>query len=57
MMDHASLIERLDEAPQMADNIDDDETAGSGPLTLAIDLTSDDLPGDDLVSPEVVAAS
>jgi hypothetical protein len=41
----------------MADNIDDDETAGSGPLTLAIDLTSDDLPGDDLVSPEVVAAS
>ncbi len=54
---HASLIERLDEAPQMVDSIDDDETAGSGPLTLAIDLTSDDLPGDDLVSPEVVAAS
>ena len=54
---HASLIERLDEAPQIADTIDDDETAGSGPLTLAIDLTSDDLPGNDLVSPEIVTAS
>ena len=37
---HASLVERLDEAqaPDDAETVDEDEDAGSGPLTLAIDL-------------------
>ena len=42
---HASLVERLDEAqaPDDAETVDEDnEAAGSGPLTLAIDLNDAD---------------
>ncbi len=45
---HATLIERLDEAPAAAaeEEAEDDEVEASGPLTLAIDVNADEAPAE-----------